>query len=56
VPADLKMLGIKPKVDKNFFNSDDVLKREGFFKLLNYIRQKNVKEISIIGGSHSGIS
>ena len=50
------MLGIRPKVDKFFFSSDDVLKKEGFIKLLNYIKNNNVKEISIIGGSHSGLS
>ena len=50
------MLGIKPKVDKHFFTSDEVLKKEGFIKLLKYIKDNNVKEISIIGGSHSGLS
>ena len=56
VPDDLKLLGIKSKTDKNFFLSDEVVKKNGFFKLLHYIKENNVKEISIIGGSHSGLS
>lgn len=50
------MLGIRPKIDKYFFTSDEVLKKQGFIRLLNYIKENNVKEISIIGGSHSGLS
>ena len=56
VPEDIKLLGIKPKINKNFFIADDIMKKEGFFKLLNFINNNKVKEISIIGGSHSGLS
>lgn len=56
VPEDVKLLGIKPKINKNFFTSDEITKKEGFFKLLNYINNNKIKEISIIGGSHSGLS
>lgn len=55
VPDDIKLLGIKPKSD-SFFTSDECVKREGFLRLLEYIKTNNVKEISIIGGSHSGLS
>ena len=54
--ADAKLLGLKPKTDANFFVSDEVLKRDGFVKLLTHIKQNDVKEISIVGGSHSGLS
>jgi len=56
VSADAKLLGLKPKTDPNFFVSDEVLKRDGFVKLLTHIKQNDVKEISIVGGSHSGLS
>lgn len=56
VPEDVKLLGVKPKISKNFFTSDEVCRKEGFFRLINYVKENKVKEISIIGGSHSGIA
>jgi hypothetical protein len=39
-----------------YFNSDDVLKHDGFLKLRTRIINEKIKRVDIVGGSHSGFS
>ena len=55
MPKYIKDIGINEN-SPNFFKGDDVLKREGFQRLSKYLNDNDIKEISVIGGSHSGFS